>query len=745
METTQEGSSPSQPSPRRRSNRVQELLPVIRSPDGRIRRITEGTATPTTEKETGMDDNNKAGDANMVSNEGGSQPGGSSALVDGVSNKITQDPKDTQQAREGGEEEQKMEVDDDDITEKRGNSARKGGRKGNKNKNKNESEKSRRKKFTPPAGYEDIFPIREVVARYTIKVNVPASPQPIVTMLDQLQKMVAKIVEQDKKMVIYPYKRDTHKEVKKRITHPNHMPNDVDGALAFFDKAFPRTDGGDIYVNVLMGTSKTHETIYNNMSYWLREQKHGFFIKRLQAEDSVCAGWLLYSHGQIDAEHLTAAITAETGMMVCASWRMIAVKNKRAKDIPKEEKISALHIDVPKDLLTEDRIDVVARMYSSSNSKGKYPLGIMMRLIPPIQQAANAEVEADMEHARARQAGFQAAIMMERSNGILSMDHQATSIGASLRDMLMSITMKKFDSLPLFHSINKGWQGGYVFHYLPTCKRQASRMIAGLLPYLRWKLKDKPQQVTDMEKWFSPDAIRAAQSAEWNPRKGCVENNADKLMGSWKKEKLVHYEFDLPAELKGKLTLPVTGKKTKKPDDEDATDEGQPLIPPNKDEDSLKSFTKHKNKKQRHNDGDDDDDDDNDDEEEGQKGGDEGDDDDEGDEGKRKPQKEEEDEEESSEGSDGPLERTEEKKEEDDDDEEMEFDESAWGGSASMVSRMSSVESSIVEMRAQMEEHQALVEERFMEQKETLDKIFSLVRQGYMAGGGSHSPAGGPE
>jgi len=50
--------------------------------------------------------------------------------------------------------------------------------------------------------------------------------------------------------------------------------------------------------------------------WWLKEKKGGIWTRPIQAEETSIKGWFLYSHRNIDVEHLTDFLKNELGVQV---------------------------------------------------------------------------------------------------------------------------------------------------------------------------------------------------------------------------------------------------------------------------------------------------------------------------------------------------------------------------------------------------------------------------------------------
>jgi len=75
--------------------------------------------------------------------------------------------------------------------------------------------------------------------------------------------------------------------------------------------------GGVYCVQVLLGTDNDLETIMETIGWWLKSTEQGMWCTDLQtAEESMCAGWLLFSVDEYDHEALSQEIWNLAGVHV---------------------------------------------------------------------------------------------------------------------------------------------------------------------------------------------------------------------------------------------------------------------------------------------------------------------------------------------------------------------------------------------------------------------------------------------
>jgi hypothetical protein len=374
-----------------------------------------------------------------------------------------------------------------------------------------------------------VFPPRAHQSRYDWKLKVKPSTKPVEALREALVTMFDQIKNEDKQhLVIYPWKADSAIDSKgKRITSSADIPKGVDELQKFFDRAYPRTKGGDIYVSVFLGHKKSFPIIHKEINWWLREMNFGFYLKSLQVERTVPGGWLLFSTQTMDVDAITPAIFTATGVDVGLRWRVI--NTGRNADIPVDQRVRALHIEVDAEYQSLD-LPLLRKLYSSSRTKD-FPLGIRMRLVPEFGELVNRGAQTKVERLRNRQAAFTHHMAKVESWEIACLDFRDPALDdRSLRNFLMEIPSTEYPHLNLFHSVDKKWKGiSHVFMVLPQLEVEARAMIAGLVTYLRF-IAGSAEKEERMLKFFTVEAGERSLTSHWDVARGCVVSEYDTLV-----------------------------------------------------------------------------------------------------------------------------------------------------------------------------------------------------------------------
>ena len=257
--------------------------------------------------------------------------------------------------------------------------------------------------------------------------------------------------------------------------------------------------------------------IMEGVGWWLREQQHGLWERSIQAEDTTVIGWLLNSLREMDLSALQEALFAmDPQLEVGLRWRLISLG--RSGPIPEEQRVRAVHIEVDKTKVEAIK-PILYRIYGH-DSVGPFPSGIKMRLVPEITPLMGLASRAKADKLRNRQANFVQYCMKAVSWEIATLDYVDTTIGHSLRQMIMTVRARNQPNLSLFHSIDAQWQGnGHVVTFVPEFESEARTVLAGLIPFLHYLFPEHVERVNAM---FTPAAVERSQEASWDPESYAV-------------------------------------------------------------------------------------------------------------------------------------------------------------------------------------------------------------------------------
>jgi hypothetical protein len=77
-------------------------------------------------------------------------------------------------------------------------------------------------------------------------------------------------------------------------------------------------------------------------------------------------------------------------------YRMIAVPGTMATQLPPEQCIGAIHVQIPLDKNSATNAQLLQELYSKRN-KSSFPQGVAMRLVPPRADALNFASQDKLE------------------------------------------------------------------------------------------------------------------------------------------------------------------------------------------------------------------------------------------------------------------------------------------------------------------------------------------------------------
>jgi len=353
-----------------------------------------------------------------------------------------------------------------------------------------------------------------------------------------LVKWYQKVREADATAILHPWAtNDRNEDPSPLIENPTDVPTALPLLHKFVHKLFLRTSGGDYHVQILMGSQEDFPTIMQTIGWWLKSTSQGMWITDIQAaEDTICAGWLLFLAGDYDREALAQEIWNFTGVQVALRFRAID-DGKRVDKAKKTDMkgtlpttvIKALHIDVDKvhQGVNRSRIE---HLYSSTATV--FPLGIKMRFVRDYQLLTNSQAKAKAECLRAHQERFLSQMETCTTWEIACLDLEEHATEATLRQLIMNIPDPANPKSRLFHSVNKMFiKSEYILRFHPSRSQNARDVVAGLCVYLKglWQGVIK---VSKFNKFFTDTAINRSKDAWWDPSQKCVMTKADQEMAS---------------------------------------------------------------------------------------------------------------------------------------------------------------------------------------------------------------------
>jgi len=422
----------------------------------------------------------------------------------------------------------------------------------------------------PPPPTLALEPARSIIRRYDLCLNIAEGEDQINLFHQVFTKWYNKVREADPKIVLYPWAAsDREEQPTQLIENPTDIPLTLPILRKFVHKLFLRTNGGEYHIQVLMGSEEDLSTILQTIGWWLKSTSQGMWLTDLQsAEETTCAGWLLFSAGDYDRAELSREIWEFTGVQVAIRFRAIENGKKRekhAKPDPSAPKppppIKALHVEIEKNNQAVNR----ARIETLYSSKAMvFPLGIKMCFVRDYRLLTNSQAKAKAECLKAHQERFLNQMETCVTWEIASLDLEDHSTEATLCQLIMNLPDPGNPSARLFHSVNKMFsKDGAILRFHPSKSQNARDAVAGLCVYLKglW------QGVIDeskLNKFFTDTALDRAKDAWWDPSQKCVVIQADEEMASILQEDkdLILPDKKVIVELPGGKTTGVVTTQT---------------------------------------------------------------------------------------------------------------------------------------------------------------------------------------
>ena len=383
-------------------------------------------------------------------------------------------------------------------------------------------------------------PLRKWSARYDLKLLLPPTEpaQALEALKGVLREVWTVLKEADKKMVIYPWSNNAESRIFSGLKKVEELPETLSGIQEYFNRAFPRKQGGTIYVSVFLGHEKTFKEMSTDYGWWFSGHNCGWYLKALQCEKSVVIGWLLYSTIDMDRDLLAAEILKTTGVSVGLRFKTISVNSR--EQLRKEQMVGAIHIEIEDKNYYGNKMRV-EDLYRATCDE--FPLGIKLRLCPQIQDATDPSSMTKLERLRLRQAAFLANVQTTVSTDIGVLDFVDPKMANwTLRELIMSI--RDDEGVNVFVSVDRHFLGrGFVFQFTSRYSARAQMMIRGLIPYLKAHLE--PRYHDQLLKCFTMDSVTRSMVLEWDAVRQCVVSAADKrvdaLLEGWDLDD--EYEF----------------------------------------------------------------------------------------------------------------------------------------------------------------------------------------------------------
>ena len=323
------------------------------------------------------------------------------------------------------------------------------------------------------------------LTRITLKLQVAAGDRPQQEVLKSIKSFAKEIFRADKTAAILPWKQEhQHKQTIKKI---NDIPDNAYDLRDYLSECWTPKPGNKkiVYPHIYLGHSETLEDIRKQMGDYLSSSTQAMYYKMLQVEDTVLAGFLVYSHNDMDAGALADEISDQIGIPVGLRWRTIDIGIKGI--IPEKQRVSALHIEIEKKQKLKGLRKLVQLYPRTLLATHKYPNGIKMRFVKNRADALNLPEKRKIDKLRARQEKFTKSIKKIENWDILMLDTpDSDGMTPSLRQMIMSIPSATQPGTSLFHAIDLNWKGsGYNYLVAPALYDEAQCIVPHILCVLK--------------------------------------------------------------------------------------------------------------------------------------------------------------------------------------------------------------------------------------------------------------------
>jgi len=224
----------------------------------------------------------------------------------------------------------------------------------------------------------NVAPVKDFVTQYDLRIKVAAGENQIELFHQAFCKWYLKLCEANPQAIIYPWASQVRDNEGILIENLTNIPMALPLLKKFVHKLFLRTMGGAYHVQVLLGTMADLKTIMEMISWWLKLTEQGMWRTALQtAEDTLCAGWLLFSAEEYDRVALCCKIWELTGILVALRFRATddgAKKDRKTKGTL----VKALHIEIDRVHQTTTRSHIE---YLYSSKATIFPLRFKMQLV----------------------------------------------------------------------------------------------------------------------------------------------------------------------------------------------------------------------------------------------------------------------------------------------------------------------------------------------------------------------------
>ena len=362
------------------------------------------------------------------------------------------------------------------------------------------------------------------------KINIKQNESPTSNMIKVFSSFLTTLLKVDKTLLLYKYKDKTNTSF---INRPTSIPTVPSKVKNFFHGRYrPKQDAHQIWPELKIGINMDSESFFEDAKCLLEDKGLGMIFKKdLQAEDTEEIGFFLFSNAYQDKKRQTETLKR----LIKEKFKFEPRLNLRSKKAfnplnkmkgngakgsknTQTEEVKATYVEVVRG--DEDKIlRCISQLYSST--KNEYPDNEKMRFIPAPKYTQNSGLLKRYGEIINRQGWYMKGISRATSFELTSLDHCASQLKETAREMIMKMTNSTGN--PLFTSIDKSWDNGMAITFPTLYETEARNRIADMGSYLHFKYGD-----VVLYKYFTPDAALRAKDSPWDEEQNRAISKMDK-------------------------------------------------------------------------------------------------------------------------------------------------------------------------------------------------------------------------
>jgi hypothetical protein len=169
--------------------------------------------------------------------------------------------------------------------------------------------------------FNDLKVQRTHISRYDIQFTIPESDVPEVAIYEAAVEIFKKLASADKRVVWYPWSATDavgQNPKEKTLVSADQFPKNWGDMKQYLPGLRPKYEGGTVYSAIWMGSTKPLSKLMEEVGHWFRHNKHGLYLKHIQAEHQFVVGWGLYSLNTMDTTKLQQVLEERLGFPIHA-------------------------------------------------------------------------------------------------------------------------------------------------------------------------------------------------------------------------------------------------------------------------------------------------------------------------------------------------------------------------------------------------------------------------------------------